>query len=159
MGNPVYQFENPNNWNDVYFQTINAYQINSTRYAPIPRITVPVQLNSPVLAVYITCTPNNPNWYFAGFLGQKIFTGLTVGGSPDAENVQRRKLWLNKLTIIRLEKLTDAYSISLDVPKWFQSISVNLWEYTGDINDSTELLIEELTADIARIEQKIDALN
>lgn len=152
----ILQLGNEANWNQIYFGTTNAYQIAQGKYAPIPKITVPTQLESPILAVYISCLPDTPTWYFGGWLNQKIFTGLTVGGSPDAENVQRRKIWLNKITIIRLDRLSNNYSITFEIPKWFQSVSIQVWEYIGLYEDSTELLIEEMREDVLRIEQKVD---
>jgi hypothetical protein len=152
----ILQLGNEANWNQIYFGTHLSYQISSTRFAPIPKITIPTQLESPILAVYISCLPDTPTWHFGGWLNQKIFTGLTVGGSPDAENVQRRKIWLNKITIIRLDRLSNNYSVTFEVPKWFQSVSIQVWEYIGLYEDSTELLIEEMREDVLRIEQKVD---
>jgi len=122
------------------------------------RINIPTQLESPILAVYISCTPAKPTWKFGAWLNQSVFTGLTVGGVVDAENVQRRKIWLNKITLIRLEKLATSYSISFEVPKWFESVFIRAWEYVGPIGDTTEVLIDELKQDVLRIEQKIDAI-
>lgn len=155
----VLQLGSAANWSDVYFVTVSASQINAERYAPIPKINVPIQLESPILAVYISCTPPKPTWYFGGWLNQKIFTGLTVGGVTDAENVQRRKIWLNKISLIRLEQLSTSYSITFDVPKWFQSVSIQVWEYIGPIADSTEALISELKQDVLRIEAKVDDIS
>lgn len=155
----VLQLGNPSNWRDVYFQTTNAYRINESRYAPIPKIIVGSQLESQILAVYIYCSPPKPTWHFGGWLNQNVYTGLLVGGVPDAQNVQRQKIWLNRITVIKLEKLADSYSVSFDVPKWFESISIQLWEYIGPISDTTEVLIDELKTDILRLEGKIDAIN
>ncbi len=157
----ILQLGNASNWESVYFSTQFAYQINTVppRYAPIPKIVVPTQLESHILAVYVSCTPLKSSWHFAGWLSQKIFTGLTVGGTTDAESVQRRKIWLNKITLIRLEKLANSYSIAIEVPKWFQSVSIQVWEYIGPVSDSTEVLIEGLKTDIVRLESKIDAIN
>jgi hypothetical protein len=148
---------NPDNWNQVYNTTVAALLIGNGRYAPIPKIAVPIQLESPILAVYISCSPNKPTWKFGAWLNQNIFTGLTIGGLTDAENVQRRKIWLNKISLARLDKLSENYAVSFDIPKWFESVSISLWEYTGIISDSTEELINEIRDnELPRIEQKID---
>jgi hypothetical protein len=154
----VLQLGNSANWEQVYFSTVNAAQVNPQSHTPIPLIVVPVQLESPILAVYVSCTPPKPTWYFAGWLNQKVFTGLTVGGVTDAENVQRRKIWLNKITLIRLDKLSDSYSITFSVPKWFQSISLQVWEYTGPI-DNPDYALEKIVIDLQRIEGKIDDIS
>jgi hypothetical protein len=155
----ILDLANPVNWNQVYSTTVAAVFIGSDRYAPIPKITVPVLLESQVVACYVTCLPDKPTWRFAAWMNQNIQTGLTIGGLTDAENVQRRKIWLRKITLARLEKLSENYSISFDVPSWFQSVSLQVWEYTGVIEDSTEDLINQIRDnELPRLEQKIDDL-
>jgi hypothetical protein len=156
----ILQLGNTANWSQVFSSTVAAYQIGNGKYAPIPKIVIPTQLESPILAVYISCNPNKPTWKFAGWLSQSVFTGLTIGGVTDAENVQRRKIWLNKITLVRLEKLANSYSIDFEVPKWFESVSIQVWEYTGTVEDSTEQLIREIREnELKRIEQKVDDIS
>jgi hypothetical protein len=155
----ILQLGNAANWNQAFSSNVAAYQIGNGKYAPIPKIIIPTQLESSILAVHISCTPAKPTWKFAGWLNQSVFTGLTVGGVVDAENVQRRKIWLNKITLVRLEKLATSYSINFEVPNWFESVFIQAWEYVGPIGDTTEVLIKELKQDVLRIEQKVDDIS
>lgn len=144
MGHPVLQLSNAANWADVYNQSFTAQRINPTVFAPLPEIIVPVLFDRHIIAVYATSSSAKPSWYFAGFLNQKIRLGLIPGGSPDADAVQRRKIWLNRITLLFFPKITSTYAVSFNVPKWFDTVNLNIFEYQGTESDSTEDLIREL---------------
>lgn len=144
MGNPVLQLSNAANWEDVYNESVTALSITSTRHAPISEIIVPVLFERHIIAVYATSNTAKATWHFAGFINQKIQLGLVPGGSPDVDSVQRRKIWLNRITLLFFPKITSTYAVSFNVPDWFKSVNLNIWEYRGPESDSTENLIREL---------------
>ncbi len=151
MGTPILQLTNSTNWSLVYSQAFYAQQITATSYALIPKITVPLLLERHILAVHATSATAKDTWHFAGFLNQNVQLGLLVGGGPDAESVQRRKIWLNRITLLILPSFAPNYSISFNVPHWFKDISLSVWEYIGPEADSTEELIQ-------RVEFKVDQI-
>jgi hypothetical protein len=155
------QLGNAANWEQIYTHSQVAVQITPTVHAPIPEITVPLLIESHVLAVYLTTEiPEGRNWNFAGFLHQRFELGLTVGGMPEADDLSLRKLWLNRIKLIIFPKLTVGYSIAFNVPKWFKSVQLIVWEYTGTDSDSTEDLVEQIkNVDLPRIEAKVDSIN
>lgn len=161
MGNPVLQLGNSANWDLFYSTTVVAVtSSNGESYTPIPTITIPTLLESHIIATSVSCSNSKPTWFFGGFLNQRINLGLTVGGLPDSDAVQKRRLYLNRLTLIIFPKLVATYAVSLDVPKWFQDVTFSLFEYTGTESDSTEDLINQIkNVDLPRIEGKIDALS
>jgi len=144
MSNPVLQLSNAANWEDVYDEPTTAYQISSTRHAPIGEIIVPYLFERHILAIYATSNNANPTWHFAGFLNQKVSLGLVAGGAFNADAVERRKIWLNRITLLFFPKYTSTYAISFNVPKWFKHINLSVFEYRGIESDSTEDLIREL---------------
>ncbi|MDF5706550.1 MAG: hypothetical protein PUP90_02420 [Nostoc sp. S4] len=160
MSNPVLQLGNSSNWESVYTSSVNAVvSADGQSYRPIPTITIPILLDKHIIAVSVTCSTAKPTWYFGGFINQKIALGILVGGLPDSEAVQKRKIWLNRITLIIFPKLTETYSLSLDVPKWFQDVSFSVFKYIGTESDTTEDLINQvINVDLPRIESKIDAL-
>jgi hypothetical protein len=159
MGNRILQLSDGANWEQFYSTSVNAVTINEKNYVPIPEITVASLVYSHIIAVLVTCANAKPTWHFAGFLNQKINLGITVGSLPDTDSVQKRKLYLDRITLIIFPKLVTNYSISFEVPKWFEQVSIILWQYTGPESDSTEDLINEIkNVDLPRIEAKIDAL-
>ncbi|MDZ8056600.1 MAG: hypothetical protein RMX63_34855 [Aulosira sp. ZfuCHP01] len=160
MGNPVLQLGNSANWEQLYSTSVNAVSIGAGYlFTPIPPITVPVLIESHIIAISITSANAKDTWHFGGLLSQKINLGITVGGLPDADGVQKHKLYLDRLTLLILPKLTSTYSVEVEPPKWFNQISVILWQYIGPESDTTEDLINEIkNVDLPRIEAKIDAL-
>ena len=160
MGNPVLQLGNSANWDLFYSTSVEAVTSNNGEsYTPIPTITVPTLLESHIVASFVHCSNSKPTWYFGGFLNQRINLGLTVGGLPDSDAVQKRRLYLNRLTLIIFPKLVDSYAVTFDVPRWFQDVTFTLFEYTGVESNSTDDLINQIiNVDLPRIENKIEAL-
>ncbi|MEH2197806.1 hypothetical protein [Nostoc sp.] len=160
MGNQVLELGNSANWDLFYSTTIQAVtSSNGESYTPIPTITVPTLLDSHIIATSVSCSNSKPTWYSGGFLNQRINLGLTVGGLPDSDAVQKRKVYLNRLTLIIFPKLVDTYAVTFEVPEWFQDVTFTLFEYTGTETDSTENLVNQIiNVDLPRIESKIDAL-
>ena len=156
----ILQLNNTDNWEQIYNTSVVAVTVTPKFSVPIPEITVPLLLESHILAVYITTeVPEGGNWHFAGFLNQKFQLGLTVGGTPEADELSRRKLWLNRIKLIVFPKLTPTYAISIDVPKWFKNVNLTIWKYTGVDYDSVEqLLTQDIQPRLTTIESKIDAL-
>ncbi|OUL28275.1 hypothetical protein BV378_07585 [Nostoc sp. RF31YmG] len=159
MSNPVLDLGNSANWEQLYFTSVDAVGANSALFVPIPPITVPILIESHIIALSITSTNAKSSWNFGGLLSQKVALGLTVGGLPDSAAIQKYKLYLNHLTLLILPKLTTNYSVEVAIPKWFKQVSLVLWQYIGTESDTTEDLINQIkNVDLPRIESKIDAL-
>lgn len=159
MSNPVLQLGNSANWQQLYSISNNAVTLGAgSAFAPIPPITVPVLIESHIITVLVTCDSAKDTWNFGGLLSQKINLGLTVGGLPNSDGVQKHKLYLNRLTLLTFPRFTSSYTVELEVPKWFRQVSLILWQYIGPVADTTENLIQSVQSDLARIESKIDNL-
>lgn len=159
MSYPVLQLGNSANWQQLFSISNNAVALGAgSAFAPIPPITVPVLIESHIIVVLVTCNSAKDTWYFGGLLSQKINLGLTVGGLPDSDGVQKHKLYLNRLTLLVFPRLTSTYTVEVEVPKWFRQVSLIVWQYIGPIDDSTEVILQSLQSNLARIESKIDAL-
>ncbi len=171
MGNLVLNLSDSANWEQFYSTSVDAVTTdNGSKYTPIPEIVIPSLVYSRIIAVYVNCANAKPTWHFAGFINQKINLGITVGSLPDSDAVSKRKLYLNRISLIIFPKflnrisliifpkLVTNYSVSFEVPRWFQQASIILWQYTGSESDSTEDLINQLQGDVSRIESKVDAL-
>lgn len=160
MGNPVLQLGNSANWEQLYSTSVNAVSLGAgSAFAPIPKITVPVLISSHIIVVSVTSSAAKDSWYFGGLISQKINLGLTVGGLPDSDGVQKSKLYLNRLTLLIFPRLTSSYSVEFEIPKWFRQVSIILWQYIGQVEDSTELMLLSLQNDLSRIESKIDSIS
>jgi hypothetical protein len=141
----VLQLGNSANWDQIYTTSVSAVRVTPDTHAPIPEITIPFLLEVHVIAVYVfTDIPEGRRWFFAGFLNQKFELGLTVGGTPDADELSRRKLTLNRIKLVIFPKITANYSVSFSVPEWFTSVSITVWQYLGPDYDSVEKAVEEI---------------
>ncbi|MCC5641072.1 hypothetical protein LC593_35655 [Nostoc sp. CHAB 5844] len=156
----VVELSNSNNWQSIYSTNINAVQVPMQNggyiHSPIPEIVVPLVINKFILAVSVnTDVPTNSIWKFAGYLNQKISTGLVVGGTQDAVTVRGRPLSLDQINLIFFPKFSTSYSVSVKVPKWFTRATVTVWEYTGIDDTSEEILLSQ---EFANINFKLDQL-
>ncbi|WP_017652292.1 hypothetical protein [Fortiea contorta] len=117
-------------------------------YERITEIIVPIVFDKPIIAVSVTTTvPVGKIWKYAGYLRRSLTTGLGASfvGEPE-------RLFLGKFNLIVFDDLNINYFVSIQVPKWFISANVAIYQYEG-INKTT------LEDDIKAIELKIDALD
>jgi hypothetical protein len=156
----VVELNNSNNWQSIYTTHVIAVQIpmQNGKYLinPIPEIVVPFVLDKFILAVRVqTDVPADSIWRFAGYINQKISTGLVVGGSLDATTVKGRPLFLDQINLILFEKISTSYAVVVKVPRWFPRASVTVWEYTGVDGTSEEILLNQ---EFGNINFKLDQL-
>ncbi len=148
------QLGNSQNWELIYNENTSAVllpkQGGGYKVVPIPDISIPVLLDTFVLAVRVsTVIPEGSTWRFAGNIRQSVSTGLSVfDNGQDASFTSRRPLFLDKINLVIYPRISTNYSISIKVPDWFENAGIAVWMYTGIDRD----------IDLARIEAKIDAL-
>lgn len=147
------QLANENNWRNIWNESFTATPVanNPDRYVPFPELDLPILLQSNIIAVNAYSTTASPYWKFAGLVKQKLQLGLTVGGGADAVGVKIRKIWLNQITLIEFDKLSDTFAVSFKIPYWIDQINLTVWEYTGPQNkvDSFHTsLLEEINSKI-----------
>ncbi|MDZ8108992.1 MAG: hypothetical protein RM338_25670 [Nostoc sp. DedQUE12a] len=101
-------------------------------YEKITKIIVPVVFDKPIIAVSINTTiPVGKIWNYAGYLRRTVATafGESFVGEPE-------QLFLGKFNLIILDDLNVDYFVSIQVPKWFISATVAIYQYEG-INSTT----------------------
>jgi hypothetical protein len=145
------QLNNSENW-ELFYSVSQSAAIISGINIPIPEITIPILLDKHIIAIYITSPTAKETWYFAGYLNQRLRLGLTIGGNPEADGGMRKRIWLNRIALIILPKLTPEYGLSFNVPRWFKDVNISIYKYTGTENEPIE-------DTLVRLESKIDALN
>lgn len=152
----ILELSNGSNWEEIYSGSYTAQQITPKKFAPIPEQTIPVQVEKTVLAVYIKTTePEGKNWLFGGYANQLIAIPVTVGGVLNSTINNRRKIWLDTISLILFAKYTTSYGLSFSFPAWFRDATIIVWQYIGIDDDSTEKL---LTEESANINFKLDQL-
>lgn len=147
-------------WNLIWSANLQAELVaNKPRYLPIPPVEVPFLLDSNIIAVLATSSTAPPSWKFAAFLNQKIATGITVGGFTDTQ-AHQEKIWLNRISLVILPKLTTTYSLNFNIPYWFYDMSLRLWVYSGEENISLPAndFLEEIKDSLQEIDRKLERI-
>jgi hypothetical protein len=158
----VVELSNSDNWQSLYSTNVNAVSVpmenGSYLHSPIPEIVVPFLVDKFILAVSVnTDVPSGRKWHFAGYVNQKISTGLVVGGGQDAVTVRGRPLFLDQINLILFQKISTSYGVSIRVPKWFTRAGVTVWEYTGVDDTSEEILLAQEFANLNFKTDRIDS--
>lgn len=157
MGRIIADLGNSNNWDSLWSANLEGVSAGSDRYYPIPEANCPLLIDKHILAVATSSSNSSASWKSAGFLNYKIRTGLVVGGLPDTQIGKGFRIKLNQITLLILPRYSETFSISFGIHYWIQQISIDVWQYTGTLEDSTELMLEGIkNNELARIEQKID---
>lgn len=149
------ELDKPTNWVKVFSKNVNAIQVTSSQYAPIPTIKVETDINQRILAVQVVSSEAKDTWNWAGYLNQASFSISNALGL-NSQTITKRKLWLNQINLLIFPKHTLDYRVSITVPNWFKSASVNIWKYVGIEIDVADNLLEIRQEELQRIESKID---
>ena len=120
------------NWNLQYsdsFPAVSYLNDSAGRpiYQRITEINIPVLFDKSIIAVSVNTTvPVGKIWKYAGYLRRSLTTGLgsSFVGEPES-------LFLGKFNLIFFSDLNINYFLSLQVPKWFISANIAIYQYEG----------------------------
>ncbi|MBC1236187.1 hypothetical protein [Nostoc sp. 2RC] len=160
MGIPILQLSNGANWEEIHTE---YYQANvespSSRFMyVIPEVTIPILMENSIVITYVTSPKAKQHWKSAGYINQKVQSGILIGGTFDTEIGERKRLLLNRKTLLIFTQIVSGYSISVNFHEWIQDAYLTIWQYLPVVEDYTNNLIFELGDAVERIESKIDAL-
>lgn len=142
---------NASNWEHVWSTTKTANVIPSIppSYDPIPPFFCPLQFESPTVAIWAGTQSPKLTWKSGGMVGANVVTGIVQGGVSTSE-IARQWLRLSQVTIFRIPKLADSFSLQFFPPYWFKSYGLEVWQYTGpgnaDLESKADLIYDQLTA-------------
>jgi hypothetical protein len=141
-----YSLGNSDNWVLAYSVRVTAANApgSGDRYIPIPEIEVPILLTSQVIAVFCQSSQASPRWKLGGLMNLKVQTGILTGGEFDTYPFEKKRIWLNRITLFTLPVLTPDYSLSFDIPYWLRQISISVYEYTGPIVDPLQVKVDSI---------------
>lgn len=142
-------------WQLRWQGTFEAERPREGYYTPIPAVEVPVLFNSHLIAVLATSINAPPSYKTAGWVSQKIASGILTGGRPDANVTQNLKVYLGRIAILQLPKITSSFSITYFVPHWIFDINLTFWQYAD------ESIVDEydVRPALRRIEEKVDDIS
>lgn len=158
MGDPILNLSSGSDWALVYQETKRAAYAVAPNYYPIPAFAIPLLLSSPILVIEAANIDARPWWWLGCRLQQVLYTGL----APSEVLGSFLNIPLNRPRLVRLPRLAPDYSLKVEIPPWFESMKISIYEYTGTVGDTTDALIleqsEVIRVDLARIESKINQL-
>ena len=131
-------------YNQGYYDDDNLYS-----YQSIPEVIIePVY--SHCIAIKVESQNVRPSWNLAGYVEQKVKTGLGSGIAADSV-ISTSKIFLRNINILLLPKISHSYTLAIRFPRWFFDASVFVWSRESEDINGKELL--------QRIEQKIDDIS
>lgn len=137
-------------WRRIYTNSFAARTVpGTTSFSPIADKTLPIVVDSHVLAVGVDSRSAKSTWRLGFWLSQL----LKIEGAGYAEH-QSTAIVLG-LTLVRFELLTPTYQLKAKFPKWHKDLNVSIWKYTGNQTDP----FEAVGLTLSRIESKIDLTN
>ena len=142
----IYEFSNSSNWQFVGQQTLTASVNNQEgieTFSPISDTAFPIALESPIIAVSATAFEEQKTWNYAGKVFQRIFTGVTVGGSFDSY-VDSQSVFFKKVNVIRFNQLNSSYALTFRPPRWVTSVTYRVFVYAGPIVDTIDQKLDQI---------------
>lgn len=160
MATTILELGNSSYWEEIYHFQVAATWVDQAKgsFTPIPPVSVPVLLEKHIIAIFAQAACAKSWWFSAGWLEQKIITGISPGGNSDTRAQDSQRILINRINLAIFPRLSSTYQLNIDIPYWFSDYEAWVYQYTGPESDSIENLINQLQTDIQRIEGKIDAL-
>jgi|AGSF01.1.fsa_nt_gi hypothetical protein len=113
---------NQNNWEQVWSTAVSA---TSEQH-----LTCPQLLTSSVIALMLVVPIFTTEYRFAAYVQRDVFSGLIVGGIPDARLDSSRKLFANKLQIYSYN-VACTYALNVRCFVHGSGVTLNVWQHTG----------------------------
>ena len=134
------------NWQLMYSVSIPATVVGTvggkTYYAKITPIRPGIILDKAVLGIAINTTvPTGKQWFYAGSLSR--FTDSPLG---EIYIDDRKPLFLERFNLAISDNLSNDYQLEINVPKWFISCNLGIYQYEGDSRTIIEQELEVIKA-------------
>lgn len=156
MGEPIVAFGVAAHWRQVWHETFHAEEIVGDRiYQPII-VTHSVLAESRILRARGMSDSARPWW-------RKAYD-LSVMGRVGTEDTEFCRVFvpLRNFSLIVVPNYLSVFKLKVYIPWWHVDMTVDVEEYTGPIDDTTEALLRarfaELRTDLLRVEEKVDEI-
>jgi hypothetical protein len=128
---------------------------NTNQFEALPWLTFPV--DSRILIVGLSSEDAKPNWYLGAWLGMRLPLSPSQSRFGQDTQAAEAKAAIGRLNLVQFPDLgIPAYTLSVQFPKWYRHIYIEIWKYTGHVNvDSTETLLNELKTKVDLIATKV----
>ena len=116
--------------------------------------------SSPFLAVGVIVDNAKDNWQDGGEIAQDFsFLNSDSRYFDTAKSFYSvQKLLINRVSLIQFPLITDAYSLVYFPNSYFQAITLEIWEYAGDVTNTTEEQLQNLLNDFNALNDDVSAI-
>ena len=122
--------------------TVVATIGSKTHYAKITPIRPSIILDKAVLGIGVNTTvPAGKQWIYAGSLSR--FTNSFLG---EIYIEDRKPLFLGRFNLVITDNLSNNYQVQINIPSWFISCNLSIYQYEGDERTTTEQQINDIKA-------------
>ena len=146
----IFDVGNGNNWVSRYSKTLQGTPaMVPGNYESIPPQIIPITFTGHLIAIFADSTQKKDTWFTAGWLWQRVLVNIGTGSTAPNATVQRKyKFYLKQLTLLTMPKLTSNYALTVSIPPWLKQIEFEIYEYVGEIVDTTDLKLDQIQADL-----------
>lgn len=150
--------KNANNWEQAYRDSKSVVYDDAGGYTPLPAFEIPITFNKKLLAIRVLSDNAKFTWRFGGVLSQRMQLGGGATPLPVA-SLDYNRLRVNRSTLINFPTYGTDYELLFEPYYWIKHIDLTIWQYLGELTDSTENLINEIRSnELASIETKVDEI-
>lgn len=155
MSHPILQLGNAQNWALLYSETlVSEKTLDGRGFKPIPARLIPVVVDHRILIVgTFSNTGIRETWHTGGWITPLISWGGN-NNTLDAD-LNGWRIPLNKHRLVLLPNVASTYKLRFAPPQWMQQIAVNIYQYSGPEDDSTEVMIAQALSQLDRIESQV----
>jgi hypothetical protein len=144
--------QNSNNWVVLFSETYTA-TTSGVYTTPIPEQILPVLAESQVLHVS-TGVPNaGRNWHTGGRIIPAFANAIALA--------QLASYWLpinDSRLIVLPGDFASTYQLKYSAPRWFQSVQLTIFQYTGKVDDSTSDQLNQIVTQLNTIQSQVSAI-
>ncbi len=146
----IFDINNGNNWVSRYSNSLQGTPAKIPgNFEDILPQEIPVTFTNQLIAISADSNQKKDSWFTAGSLFQR--TAINIGNGSNGFNAivpKSYKFYFNQFTIIPIPKLSENYALTLTFPSWIKQIEFEIYEYIGEIIDTTELKLDQMQADL-----------
>lgn len=135
---------NPYNgpWLQIYHQLLQAVPLGPKTYLPIPNFLLPTQISKRVIVAGASSQKAKGTWRYAGRLIPVVDCGAVEFAQAELSGLS---VPLNRGQLFILPQFASNYQLRFEPFYWMEDILLTVWAFDGDVSDSTEDLVRQLS--------------
>lgn len=148
----------PRNWALVKQRTLNARPFPGTpaKFQPIQPVVFKIDV--PVCVALVDSSSAKYNWWSAGFAQAFFYSGAFV--NRQLTGFKNWHIGLARPVLLDFRAYeANQYALEFTFRPWHRNIKLQVWKYRNELTDATDIDLQRILADIARLEKKVDDIS